>query len=112
MKKMLKIKIGLPVLAVVISIIASAYSAPAHSNFSGTSYYAQENGTVSMLVGQTLPYPSTNWVNITTAVNALRYPTLYEQVHCYSGFTKTCFVEVSSYFGHEVVNQVFTGQWH
>jgi hypothetical protein len=113
MKKMLKIKIGLPVLAVVISIIAGAYSPSSHSAFTGTSYFAQETGNETMLVGQTMPFPpSTNWVNVTTAVNASRSPLQYEQEHCNPGYTRTCFVQVSGFFLRETVAQVFTGEWH
>jgi hypothetical protein len=98
MNKMLKIKLGLPILAACIAIIASAFTMPAgHARFTGTSFFAQESATsaITYQVGTTFVTIPSSLTLITASVVTAGGITTYSTNHCQAGFTRTCIAQTN-----------------
>lgn len=89
---MKKIKVGLPAVALLAAILASAFTLPSkHSKhaYSGYSYLQQDKGGTELL---TLSSPVPPWIDVTDSVDM--DPTLYsdEPWHCILSDEATCIV--------------------
>jgi hypothetical protein len=117
MNKMLKIKLGLPILAAFIAIIASAFTVPAnHAKFTGTSFYAQETGAITYAVGFTFATLPSGVIDVSTAVTSSTLP-VYANDHCTNGFNRTCVVETQPVVGgpnngKPKIVTLEVGEWH
>jgi hypothetical protein len=118
MNKILKIKLGLPILAILIAVIASAFTTkPVNNRFTGTSYYAQETGAITYAVGFTFVTLLTGITNVTVIVSSDGGVIQYALAHCTTGFTRTCVVAtISASSGPNVgkpkITVIRVGEWH
>jgi hypothetical protein len=112
MKQMKKLKLLLPALAVVIALMASAFTySPKHAAIV-TSYFANEShATAVPPIGNTVP---SGYTRITTAVIPIGL-TAYENSHCPSPTTLTCLVVATGNSGDPQIDFTITavkqGTW-
>jgi hypothetical protein len=97
MKLMRNLKGASLLVAVLIAVVASAFTVPTkHHAFTGTTYFGQTSGTQVVTSGKlnstvTLDV-SSSWVSITSEVNLAGGPTDFATAFCPAPTSQTCFV--------------------
>jgi hypothetical protein len=95
MKLMRNLKGASLLVAVLIAVVASAFTVPTkHHAFTGTTYFGNESSSVKFTSGQsglTVTIPS-GYSVITGDVNSAGGPAAFAEAFCVSPTTVTCFV--------------------
>ena len=117
MKKITKIRVTLPFLALLLAIAFTAFTPHAHHKakpaFSGY-YFGQVSGSTTAYNGEVITIGS-QWHDYSSTVNGTYFngdPVLFAETYCDYGFGATCVVAGSAPSGGQsTVSAVYQGQW-